>query len=212
MNKFGEPEDIGNAALYLASDAAKFVTGYRSSFGKKPTRGTFEGGSMSPMGSDSHDHDHRVFQRFFHWEAAGSIVLLATTIVALVWANSPWADSYYKLTKTYLGISLGDHSFKMSLQHWVNDALMVVFFFVVGLEIKREMVLGHLSSLKQAIVPVMAAVNWSSCVWMPGKIAPPNMLPSRVTALMVVAVPKSANTAGRCGSRSLRTSLPSNPP
>ncbi len=114
---------------------------------------------MSPMGSDSHDHDHRVFQRFFHWEAAGSIVLLATTIVALVWANSPWADSYYKLTKTYLGISLGDHSFKMSLQHWVNDALMVVFFFVVGLEIKREMVLGHLSSLKQAIVPVMAAVG-----------------------------------------------------
>ena len=114
---------------------------------------------MSAAGSDSHDQKHSVFQQFFHWEAAGSIVLLAATMVALVWANSPWADSYYKLTKTYLGISLGDHSFKMSLQHWVNDALMVVFFFVVGLEIKREMVLGHLSSMKQAIVPVMAAVG-----------------------------------------------------
>jgi NhaA family Na+:H+ antiporter len=114
---------------------------------------------MSTAGSDSHGRNQGVFQQFFHWEAAGSIVLLAATIVALVWANSPWADSYHKLTKTYLGISLGDHSFKMSLQHWVNDALMVVFFFVVGLEIKREMVLGHLSSMKQAIVPVMAAVG-----------------------------------------------------
>ncbi len=114
---------------------------------------------MSTAGSDFHDQNHSMFQRFFHWEAAGSIVLLAATIVALTWANSPWADSYFKLTKTYLGISLGDHTFKMSLQHWVNDALMVVFFFVVGLEIKREMVLGQLSSFKQAIVPVMAAAG-----------------------------------------------------
>ncbi|MEJ2085602.1 MAG: Na+/H+ antiporter NhaA [Acidobacteriota bacterium] len=112
--------------------------------------------SASPT---SRSHDDSVFQRFFHWEAAGSLVLLGTTIVALVWANSPWSDSYFGLIKTYLGISIGDQSFKMSLQHWVNDALMVVFFFVVGLEIKRELVLGHLSSMRQAIVPVMAALG-----------------------------------------------------
>jgi len=107
----------------------------------------------------SKSQNNSVFQRFFHWEAAGSIVLLVTTILALAWANSPWSDSYFRLIKTYLGISIGDESFKMSLQHWVNDALMVVFFFVVGLEIKRELVLGHLSLMRQAIVPVMAALG-----------------------------------------------------
>ena len=103
-------------------------------------------------------HDS-IFQRFLHWEAAGSIVLLVCAIVALVWANSPWAESYETLTHTYLGFSLGEHSFKLSLKHWVNDLLMVVFFFVVGLEIKRELVLGELSSFGKAILPVMAAVG-----------------------------------------------------
>lgn len=113
---------------------------------------------MSASAASNHK-SNGVFQRFFHWEAAGSVVLLATTILALVWANSPWAESYFGLTKTYMGISVGDQAFKMSLQHWVNDALMVVFFFVVGLEIKRELVLGHMSTMKQAIVPVLAAVG-----------------------------------------------------
>jgi NhaA family Na+:H+ antiporter len=107
----------------------------------------------SKKGQDS------VFQRFLHWEAAGSVVLLACAVVALVWANSPWAESYHDLTHTYLGISLGDDTFKLSLKHWVNDLLMVVFFFVVGLEIKREMLLGELSSLRKAILPVMAALG-----------------------------------------------------
>lgn len=114
---------------------------------------------MSAATADSHSNQNSIFQRFFHWEAAGSLVLLATAIIALVWANSQWADSYFKLIKTYLGISLGEHTFKLSLQHWVNDALMVVFFFVVGLEIKRELVLGQLSSFRQAVLPVMAALG-----------------------------------------------------
>ena len=73
--------------------------------------------------------------------------------------NSPWAESYDELTHTYFGVSLGEHSLKMSLKHWVNDLLMVVFFFVVGLEIKRELILGQLSSFRKAILPVMAAVG-----------------------------------------------------
>lgn len=111
---------------------------------------------MSHSSKNGHDS---IFQRFLHWEAAGSIVLLACAVVALVWANSPWAESYHDLTHTYLGISLGDETFKLSLKHWVNDLLMVMFFFVVGLEIKREMLLGELSSLRKAILPVMAAVG-----------------------------------------------------
>jgi len=103
--------------------------------------------------------NHGFFQRFLHSEVAGSVVLLACTILALIWANSPAADSYRQLTQTYVGISWGDHGFKLSLQHWINDLLMAVFFFVVGLEIKREMVLGELSSFKQAILPVTAAIG-----------------------------------------------------
>ena len=103
--------------------------------------------------------NHGFFQRFLHSEVAGSVVLLACTILALIWANSPAAESYQELTHTYVGISWGDHVFKLSLQHWINDLLMAVFFFVVGLEIKREMVLGELSSFKQAILPVTAAIG-----------------------------------------------------
>jgi NhaA family Na+:H+ antiporter len=111
------------------------------------------------MAHPSGTQNDSIFQRFLHWEAAGSIVLLICAVVALVWANSPWAQSYEELTHTYLGISIGEHSFKLSLKHWVNDLLMVVFFFVVGLEIKRELVLGQLSSFRKAILPVMAAVG-----------------------------------------------------
>ncbi len=110
-------------------------------------------------------HDHGTapagmrgfLQRFIHSEVSGSIVLLACTIVALVWANSPWAESYQHMLHLKAGVSWGDHSFALTLHHWVNDGLMVVFFFVVGLEIKREMVVGRLSSLDRAILPVAAA-------------------------------------------------------
>jgi NhaA family Na+:H+ antiporter len=100
-----------------------------------------------------------MFERFVHSEVSGSIVLLVCTIVALVWANSPWAEQYFELAHTYIGVSWGEETFKLSLQHWVNDGLMVIFFFVVGLEIKREVVIGRLSSLDQAILPVTAAIG-----------------------------------------------------
>ena len=80
-------------------------------------------------------------------------------MLALAWANSPWAASYFELQHTYIGVSWGDASFKLSLQHWINDGLMVVFFFVVGLEIKRELVVGQLSSMRKAFGPVAAALG-----------------------------------------------------
>ena len=107
----------------------------------------------------SKSNQDSIFQRFLHWEAGGSIVLLVCAVVALAWANSPWAESYQKLTHTYVGVTIGEETFKLSLKHWVNDLLMVAFFFVVGLEIKREMLLGRLSSFNKALLPVMAAIG-----------------------------------------------------
>jgi NhaA family Na+:H+ antiporter len=104
-------------------------------------------------------NDDRMFQKFFKSEVSGSIVLMACTVVALVWANSEWAESYFHLAHEYIALSWGDAKFKLSLQHWINDALMVVFFFVVGLEVKREIVVGRLSTLETAILPVSAAVG-----------------------------------------------------
>jgi NhaA family Na+:H+ antiporter len=99
------------------------------------------------------------FEWFVHSEVTGSILLLACTVVALVWANSPWADSYVEVLHTYVGVSWGEAAFKLSLHHWINDGLMVVFFFVVGLEIKRELVVGELSSFNKAALPVAAAIG-----------------------------------------------------
>jgi NhaA family Na+:H+ antiporter len=99
------------------------------------------------------------FARFFDSEVAGSVVLLSCTIIAMAWANSPWAVWYQKLIHIKVGVSWGDSLFSLSLQHWVNDALMAVFFFVVGLEIKREIVTGELSSFRKASLPVTAAVG-----------------------------------------------------
>lgn len=100
-----------------------------------------------------------MFQEFFHSEVSGSIVLLTCTIAALLWANSPWSDKYFELAHTYVGVGWGEHVFKLSLSHWIGDGLMVIFFLVVGLEIKRELVVGQLSTAKQAILPVSAAVG-----------------------------------------------------
>ncbi len=110
--------------------------------------------------SDPHDPDVTSgFARFLHSEASGSIIMLACTIIALVWANSPWADVYFGLEHTYIGVSWADSVFKMSLGHWIGDGLMVIFFFVVGLEIKRELVVGQLSIIDQAVLPVSAAIG-----------------------------------------------------
>ena len=100
------------------------------------------------------------FQRFLHAEASGGILLLVATAIALLWANSGWADGYVGFwKKTLFSVSLGDLSLTHPIYWWVNDGLMVIFFFVVGLEIKREVLLGELSKPRQAILPVAAAIG-----------------------------------------------------
>ncbi|HEU4563174.1 MAG TPA: Na+/H+ antiporter NhaA [Gemmatimonadaceae bacterium] len=101
----------------------------------------------------------RPFQRFAHTESSGGIVLLACTAVALAWANSPWAASYFHLWENEIAIGGSRIGITQSLHHWINDGLMVVFFFVVGLEIKREMLVGELASVRQAALPIMAALG-----------------------------------------------------
>jgi NhaA family Na+:H+ antiporter len=101
------------------------------------------------------------FREFTHTEAAGGIVLLLAAVVALIWANSPWSDSYIDLWHTMLTVEIGDYALSKDLVHWINDGLMAVFFFVIGLEIKRELIVGELSSFRQASLPVAAALGGS---------------------------------------------------
>lgn len=98
-------------------------------------------------------------QRFIHTAATSGIVLVTSALVALIWANSPWSRSYFDLWDAHFGLQLGSFVLSKSLQHWVNDGLMGVFFFVVGLEIKRELLQGELADRRRAMFPVAAALG-----------------------------------------------------
>ena len=99
------------------------------------------------------------FQSFIHAEASGGILLLICTVAALVWANSPWREAYFHLWHTNISINIGGSALSYSLHHWINDGLMVIFFFVVGLEIKREFLVGELSTRQKASLPVAGALG-----------------------------------------------------
>ena len=99
------------------------------------------------------------FQRFARIESAGGLVLLAASIAAIVWANSPAADSYASLLHIPLTLGFGSLQIAESLHVWINDGLMAVFFLFVGLEIKHEMLVGELSSLRLSALPVLAAAG-----------------------------------------------------
>lgn len=101
----------------------------------------------------------RPVREFLETEISGGIVLLGAVVVALLWANSPWSDSYRDLWTTELKVSLAGRVLSEDLRHWVNDGLMVIFFFVVGLEVKRELVVGELNSARKALLPGVAAVG-----------------------------------------------------
>jgi Na+:H+ antiporter, NhaA family len=96
-------------------------------------------------------------QSFVHTEVSSGIVLLAAAVVALLWANSRWAGSYEALWNTEASLRAGRFVVEHSLRDWVNDALMAVFFFVVGLEVKREFMRGELSDWRRATLPVVSA-------------------------------------------------------
>jgi NhaA family Na+:H+ antiporter len=99
-----------------------------------------------------------MLESFIHSQTSGSILLFGATVVALVWANSPWSASYFAIWKFPLKIGLRP-LFSMDLHHWIDDGLMALFFLVVGLEIKREIVKGELSSVRQAALPILAALG-----------------------------------------------------
>ena len=99
------------------------------------------------------------FGRFMKTGSAGGIVLIACTVIAVFWANSAWRESYHHLWETHLALTLGPWSLDYSLHHWINDGLMVVFFFLVGLEIKREVMVGELASPRRAALPIAGALG-----------------------------------------------------
>jgi NhaA family Na+:H+ antiporter len=102
--------------------------------------------------------DLSAFQRFFGHEVLGSIPLFAATAVALAWANLS-RDSYEQVWHAELSIGIGPYVLAKSLAHWIDEALMTIFFFMVGLEIKYEVLVGELASLRKAMLPVIAAVG-----------------------------------------------------
>jgi NhaA family Na+:H+ antiporter len=99
------------------------------------------------------------FQEFFKTEAAGGALLVACACAALVVANSAWAGAYHRLLAATIAISAGGHGLSLTFHQWINDGLMAVFFLLVGLEIKREALAGELASLRQASLPIAAAIG-----------------------------------------------------
>lgn len=98
-----------------------------------------------------------ILERFLHSQATGAIVLLAAAVAAVLWANSPWSGWYHHISHLDLGIHFNGEQYHLSLGHWIKDGLMAIFFFVVGLEIKREIVVGELSEPRKALLPLAAA-------------------------------------------------------
>ena len=101
----------------------------------------------------------RPLSHFMHIQAASGIILLLAAAAALFWANSPWAASYDHFWHTPIGVSLGGFAFSKPLHFWINDGLMVLFFFVAGLEIRRELHEGELSEIRRAALPAVAAIG-----------------------------------------------------
>ena len=104
-------------------------------------------------------HISKSFKWFFKLEAASGLVLLFSAILALILSNSVYADYYFSTLEKYLFIGFNNFGLKLSVLHWINDALMAIFFFFVTLEIKREFLQGELSNIKQALLPIIAAVG-----------------------------------------------------
>ena len=123
-------------------------------------------------------------KNFINEEAYGGILLIITTIVALVWANSPYYESYHYIWHEFqFGYTWGDLVLVESLHHWINDGLMAIFFFVIGLEIKREIMGGELSSFKKASLPIAAAIGGM-------------LIPATIYAIVTINYPEYLNGWG----------------
>ncbi|MDD4923274.1 MAG: Na+/H+ antiporter NhaA [Dehalococcoidales bacterium] len=100
-----------------------------------------------------------VIENFLAKESLSGVFLFGAALIAMIWANSFLSVAYFDLWNTHVSLSIGGHAIDMSLGHWINDGLMALFFLLIGLEIKREMMVGELSSLRQAAFPVVAAIG-----------------------------------------------------
>ena len=171
MNRFNaDPGNTGEARDGSTNPASKRYSAARSApmtepMAAEPVRPHDDDESMAASNHTASrpnlaNRIARPFVRFLELEVASAVLLLAMTVAALVWANSPWSESYAHFWHTSLALVLGSGwSIDLSLGHWVNDGLMTIFFFMVGMEIKREMVLGELSAPKKAMLPIMAAIG-----------------------------------------------------
>lgn len=98
-------------------------------------------------------------RQFLHTESAGGVVLVVAAAISLIWINSPFKNSFYSVWNTRFDFSIGSFSFGMDLHHWVNEGFMTFFFFIIGLEIKREVTSGHLSTRKSLALPLFGALG-----------------------------------------------------
>ena len=99
------------------------------------------------------------FEEFISRQTTSGLLLMAMAIVAMVLANGPLAAAYAHILHTPIGVSISSWKLELTLHHWVNDGLMALFFFVVGLELKREFLVGELASMRNAVLPIAAAVG-----------------------------------------------------
>lgn len=99
------------------------------------------------------------FEHFIHAQTTTGIILMSMTIVALILANTPLYDAYMHFFHTSIALQIGEFTLSHSIHHWINDALMAVFFFIIGLEIKREILVGELSNIKVAMLPILSAIG-----------------------------------------------------
>ncbi len=104
-------------------------------------------------------HAGSLLRQFLASQAAGGIVLMAATVLAMAIANSPWGDAYHHFWELTIGVGIAPAAVHLTMHEWVNDGLMAIFFFLMGLEIKRELVVGELATLRRAALPLAAAVG-----------------------------------------------------
>lgn len=111
------------------------------------------------MPSDNIDRILKPVERYLHNESTAGILLFVSALIAMLWANSSWGESYIHLWEYEVSLRFGNHEIVNNLHHWINDGLMAMFFFVVGLELKREIMAGELSDLRKAMLPLASAVG-----------------------------------------------------